>query len=121
MALYVYARVSTFDQDLTIQEQALRVADCDVIRAETASGAHRTGRAELETLMRSLRSGGVVRTPLQIEQHVTLAFEHGFRCGEKPVAAELLEIILRLFLRGALDAERTRKLSEQMRVAGLPL
>jgi hypothetical protein len=28
---------------------------------------------------------------------------------------------VRLFLRGALDAERTRELSEQMRVAGLPL
>jgi hypothetical protein len=41
---------ATFDQDLTIQEQALRVAGFDVIRAETASGAHRTGRAELETL-----------------------------------------------------------------------
>jgi type II secretory pathway predicted ATPase ExeA len=94
-----------------------------------------------------------LRTPLQIEQHLTLAFEHGFRCGEKPVTAELLEAVLsrqlddleprltrhgysvknladqfnakpaevRLFLRGALDAERTRELSEQMRVAGLPL
>jgi DNA invertase Pin-like site-specific DNA recombinase len=57
MALYGYARVSTFDQDLTIQEQALRVAGCDFIRAETASGAHRTGRAELATLLRFLRSG----------------------------------------------------------------
>ena len=28
---------------------------------------------------------------------------------------------VRLFLPGALDAERTRELSEQMRVAGLPL
>ena len=25
-----------------------------------------------------------LRTPLQIEQHLTLAFEHGFRCGENP-------------------------------------
>jgi DNA invertase Pin-like site-specific DNA recombinase len=33
------------------------VAGCDVIRAETASGAHRTGRAELATLLRFLRSG----------------------------------------------------------------
>jgi DNA invertase Pin-like site-specific DNA recombinase len=57
MALYGYARVSTLDQDLTVQEQALRVAGCDVIRAEIASGAHRTGRAELETLLRFLRSG----------------------------------------------------------------
>jgi type II secretory pathway predicted ATPase ExeA len=94
-----------------------------------------------------------LRTPLQIEQHLILAFEHGFRCGEKPVTAEVLETVLsrqlddleprltrhgysvknladqfhakpaevRLFVRGALDAERTRELSEQMRVAGLPL
>jgi type II secretory pathway predicted ATPase ExeA len=34
-----------------------------------------------------------LRTPLQIEQHLTLAFEHGFRCGEKPVTAELLEAV----------------------------
>jgi DNA invertase Pin-like site-specific DNA recombinase len=57
MALYGYARVSTLDQDLTVQEQALRVAGCDVIRAEIASGAQRTGRAELETLLRFLRTG----------------------------------------------------------------
>jgi DNA invertase Pin-like site-specific DNA recombinase len=57
MALYGYARVSTLDQDLTVQEQALRVAGCDVIRAEIASGAQRTGRAELETLLRFLRAG----------------------------------------------------------------
>ena len=35
-----------------------------------------------------------LRTPLQIEQHLTLAFEHGFRCGEKPVTAEVLETVL---------------------------
>ena len=94
-----------------------------------------------------------LRTPLQIEQYLTLAFEHGFRSGEKPVTAELADTVLsrqlddleprltrqgynvkslaeqfhvkpadvRLFLRGALDPERTRELSEQMRVAGLPL
>jgi hypothetical protein len=216
----------------------LRVAGGDVIRAETASGAHRTGRAKLETLRRFLHSGDTLivaaaldgasaitlyrqlrslhrprpvrrahrgqprkasapesgrwcelftarklrttnkkgrhlptarasmiddaaiallaarlRTPLQIEQHLTPAFEHGLRCREKPVTAELPETVLsrelddlesrltrhgysaknlsdqfyakaaevRLFLRGALDAERTRELSEQMRVAGLPL
>jgi hypothetical protein len=94
-----------------------------------------------------------LRTPLQTEQHLTLAFEHGLRCGEKPVSADVIETVLarqrddleprltrhgdsvknladqfhtkpaevRLFLRGALDAERTRERSEQMRVAGLPL
>ena len=34
MALYGYARVSTADQDCTLQEHALRAAGCEVIRAE---------------------------------------------------------------------------------------
>jgi DNA invertase Pin-like site-specific DNA recombinase len=50
MVLYGYARVSTFDQDVTVQEQGLRVAGCDVIRAETASGTRRIGPTELQTL-----------------------------------------------------------------------
>jgi hypothetical protein len=37
MALSGYARVSTLDQDLEIQELGLRAAACDVIRAETAT------------------------------------------------------------------------------------
>ena len=36
MTLYGYACVSTTDQDLTIQEQALRAAGCSVVRSETA-------------------------------------------------------------------------------------
>lgn len=94
-----------------------------------------------------------LRTPLQIEQHLALALEHGFRSGERPVTAEVVEMVLsrqlddieprltrhgynvkslaeqfhakpaeiRLFLRGALDPERSRELSDQMRTAGLPL
>jgi len=57
MALYGYARVSTSDQNLTVQEQALRAAGCDVIRAEKASGKSRTGRTELELLLDFLRKG----------------------------------------------------------------
>ena len=36
MACYGYARVSTADQDCTLQEQALRAAGCEIIRAEKA-------------------------------------------------------------------------------------
>lgn len=57
MAVYGYARVSTTDQNLTVQEEALRGAGCDVIRTEKVSGTTRDGRAELETLLQFLRPG----------------------------------------------------------------
>ena len=34
------------------------------------------------------------RTALQIEMHLTLAFEHTFRLGEKPVSVEVVEQVL---------------------------
>ncbi|WP_434470269.1 recombinase family protein [Klebsiella pneumoniae] len=52
MALYGYARVSTSDQDLTLQTQILRAAGCEIIRAEKASG-----RSELQLLLEFLRPG----------------------------------------------------------------
>jgi DNA invertase Pin-like site-specific DNA recombinase len=57
MPLYGYARVSTLDQDLSIQRTALKVAGCEVIRAEKASGARRNGRSELQVLLEFLREG----------------------------------------------------------------
>jgi len=57
MALYGYARVSSADQDYTLQEQALRQAGCDIIRAEKASGSSRHGRHELKILLDFLRPG----------------------------------------------------------------
>src|SRR4051812_18778419 len=57
MKVYGYARVSTTDQDLTVQLDALKAAGCDVVRAEKVSGTSRTGRTELETLMAFLRAG----------------------------------------------------------------
>lgn len=35
-----------------------------------------------------------LRTPLQIEQHLTLAFEEAYQMGEKPVTAAIVESIL---------------------------
>lgn len=35
-----------------------------------------------------------LRTALQIEMHLTLAFEHAFRLGEKRVSAEVVEQVL---------------------------
>ena len=57
MPLYGYARVSTLDQDLTLQRQALAAAGCAVIRAETASGTARAGREELRVLLDFIRPG----------------------------------------------------------------
>lgn len=52
-----YARVSTTDQDLSIQLSALKAAGCDVIRQEHASGTSTTGRAELRTVLDFIRKG----------------------------------------------------------------
>lgn len=57
MAIYGYARVSTGDQDLTVQRDALREVGCEIIREETVSGASRDGRKELQTLLEFLRAG----------------------------------------------------------------
>jgi DNA invertase Pin-like site-specific DNA recombinase len=57
MAVYGYARVSSADQDYTLQEQALRAAGCEVIRAEKVSGTTRIGRSELDVLLAFLRPG----------------------------------------------------------------
>lgn len=57
MAFYGYARVSTSDQNFDLQEQALRAAGCEVVRAEKASGASLINRGELQTLLDFLRHG----------------------------------------------------------------
>ena len=57
MTLYGYARVSSLDQDLAIQEEKLRAAGCRVIRAEKRSGTGRVGRTELQLLLDFLHKG----------------------------------------------------------------
>ncbi len=57
MALYGYARVSTDDQTVAIQEAALAAAGCDIIRSERVSGNSREGRKELAILLQFLRKG----------------------------------------------------------------
>jgi DNA invertase Pin-like site-specific DNA recombinase len=58
--VYGYARVSTTDQDLAIQEEALQAAGCHVIRSEKVSGTTRDGRRELRTLLDFMRAGDVL-------------------------------------------------------------
>lgn len=57
MAIYGYARVSTVDQDLTLQEEALKAAGCEIVRAEKVTGTSTQNREELKTLMAFLRPG----------------------------------------------------------------
>jgi DNA invertase Pin-like site-specific DNA recombinase len=52
--------VSTTDQDLTIQQAALKAAGCEVIRAEKRSGTTTKGRDELRTILDFLRAGDVL-------------------------------------------------------------
>lgn len=58
--LFGYARVSSADQDLAIQEAALRAAGCTIIRAEKRSGTTTQGRDELRTLIEFARSGDTI-------------------------------------------------------------
>lgn len=57
MALFGYARVSTLEQDLGVQEAALRAAGCQTIRSEKKSGTERGSRTELQVLLDFLREG----------------------------------------------------------------
>jgi DNA invertase Pin-like site-specific DNA recombinase len=54
-----YARVSTRDQSLQMQVEALREAGCDKIHEEVASGA-KTARPVLDEILRNLRIGDTV-------------------------------------------------------------
>ncbi len=57
MARIGYARVSTLDQDLEIQQQRLLAEGCQIVRCEKISGASRDGRTELATVIEFLREG----------------------------------------------------------------
>jgi len=58
--IHGYARVSTADQDLTIQLDALRRTGADVIHQEKRSGTTKEGRAALAQLLASLQRGDVL-------------------------------------------------------------
>ena len=60
MPVIGYARVSTTDQNLELQETALRGAGCEIIRSEKRSGTTTAGRDELRTVLDFLRKGDVL-------------------------------------------------------------
>jgi DNA invertase Pin-like site-specific DNA recombinase len=55
-----YARVSTLDQDLSLQHAALKAAGCTVIRSEKRSGTSTERRAELRTVLDFVQAGDVL-------------------------------------------------------------
>jgi len=57
---YGYCRVSSISQDLTIQQEALAAAGCDVIRSEKVSGTSFQGRDELSNLLDFVRPGDTI-------------------------------------------------------------
>ena len=57
MTVFGYARVSTTDQDLSLQIEALKAAGCEIIRSEKRSGTSTAGRQELRTLLDFIRPG----------------------------------------------------------------
>src|ERR1041385_720124 len=58
--LYGYARVSSADQSLTVQEDALKAAGCQTIRSEKVTGTTREGRTELAILIDFIREGDML-------------------------------------------------------------
>jgi len=60
MPVIGYARVSTTDQNLELQEHALRAAGCEIIRSEKRSGTTTAGREELRIILDFLRTGDVL-------------------------------------------------------------
>jgi hypothetical protein len=60
MTVIGYARVSTTDENLDVQEGALRAAGCDLIRSEKRTGTTTAGGEELRTVLDFLRSGDVL-------------------------------------------------------------
>lgn len=57
MTIYGYARVSTSDQDLTLQTETLTKHGCEMIRSEKVSGTSTENRDELNTLLDFVREG----------------------------------------------------------------
>jgi DNA invertase Pin-like site-specific DNA recombinase len=60
MTVIGYVRVSTIDQDLSVQKATLQAAGCNVIRTEKRSGATTASRKKLRAIVESLHDGDVL-------------------------------------------------------------
>ena len=102
MAVYGYARVSTTDQDLTIQQEALASAGCEIVRSEKVSGTSTQGRDELNNLLDFLRDGDelivtrvdrLARSIRDLQNIVYDLSEKGvvLKATEQPIATDTIE------------------------------
>lgn len=91
-----YARVSSDDQDCSLQEEALRSAGCGIIRSEKHTGTTTAGRGELETVLSFMRPGDTLmitrvdrlaRSVADLERIVAQLREKGahLRATEQPI------------------------------------
>jgi DNA invertase Pin-like site-specific DNA recombinase len=60
MTVIGYARVSTADQNLEMQERGLRAGGCEIVRSEKCSGTTTAGREQLQNVLDFLRDGDVL-------------------------------------------------------------
>lgn len=95
-AIIGYARVSSDDQDCSIQEDALRAAGCTVVRSEKHTGTTTAGRGELETVLSFLHPGDTLmvtridrlaRSVADLERIVAVLRNKGahLRATEQPI------------------------------------
>ena len=121
-----YARVSTKDQDLAIQREALEGAGCDTIREEKASAKSQNGRPELETLLEFMREGDVLvvtrldrlaRSVIDLQDIANKLKDKGagLKVLEQPVdtttsAGRMFYTILGAFAEFELDIRRERQM-----------
>lgn len=91
-----YSRVSSDDQDCTIQEETLRCAGCTIIRSEKHTGTTMAGRSELEAVLTFIRPGDTLmvtridrlaRSVADLERIVGQVREKGahLRATEQPI------------------------------------
>ena len=96
MTMYGYARVSTSEQDLSIQTETLTQYGCEMIRAEKVSGTSTNNRHELTTLLDFVREGDelvvtrvdrLARSVLDLQQIVRQLAEKGvaLKATEQPI------------------------------------
>lgn len=131
MAVIGYARVSTHEQNLDLQTDALKRAGCEQIYMEQASGksAQKSDRPELDHCLRALRSGDTLavwrldRLGRNLHDLITIVHELegrgvGFRSLTETIDATgpTGKLILHIF---AALAEFERTLIRERTLAGL--